>query len=184
MFAGRRNVLLLAFSQALMLSAVVLSWRSGLFSAATLRQTRVSPRCDCGNGDRHGYRFVAGGPADAPLWPARWLPDRSRSRTGRQPAVRVCAPAEVVRTVLRRTSAPGQLSGFANYYRFAAVEATEGKQCEPCNRLGLAGGVVAAFLGPLLAQWGRDWIAGNLFVGSYLAQGALSLVALAMLTQA
>ena len=42
----------------------------------------------------------------------------------------------------------------------------------------VAGGVVAAFLGPQLGIWGRDWIGGQIFVGSYLAQGVLSLIAL------
>ena len=77
----------------------------------------------------------------------------------------------------------GSYQGFANYYRFAAVEATEASHASRAIAWVVAGGVVAAFLGPQLGQWGRDWIAGNLFVGSYLAQGALSVIALAMLLQ-
>ena len=33
----------------------------------------------------------------------------------------------------------------------------------------LAGGVVAAFVGPNLANYSRDWVAGTPFLGSYLA---------------
>ena len=47
----------------------------------------------------------------------------------------------------------------------------------------MAGGVVAAFLGPQLGQWGRDWIAGDPFTGAYLAQAALAVLALAMISQ-
>ena len=47
----------------------------------------------------------------------------------------------------------------------------------------VAGGVVAAFLGPQIGLWGRDWIAGELFVGAYLAQAGLSLAALFLLSR-
>jgi MFS family permease len=77
----------------------------------------------------------------------------------------------------------GSYQGFANYYRFAAVEAARPGQAGRAISLVVAGGLVAAFLGPQLAQWGRDWVAGELFVGSYLAQGALSLVALGLLAR-
>lgn len=43
--------------------------------------------------------------------------------------------------------------------------------------------MVAAFLGPQLGLWGRDWVSGQIFVGSYLAQGVLSLVALVLLSR-
>ena len=47
----------------------------------------------------------------------------------------------------------------------------------------VAGGIVAAFLGPQLALWGRDWVAAEPFVGSYLAQGMLSALGLLLLTR-
>ena len=77
----------------------------------------------------------------------------------------------------------GSYQGFANYYRFAAVEATAASHASRAISWVIAGGVVAAFLGPQLGQWGRDWIDGNLFVGSYIAQAMLSLGALALLSQ-
>ncbi|MEZ5615267.1 MAG: MFS transporter [Rhodocyclaceae bacterium] len=75
----------------------------------------------------------------------------------------------------------GSYQGFANYYRFAAVEATGPTLAAKAVSLVVAGGVVAAFLGPQLGQWGRDWFAGQAFVGSYLAQAALGIVAMALL---
>lgn len=77
----------------------------------------------------------------------------------------------------------GAYQGFANYYRFAAVEVARAGEAGKAISLVVAGGVVAAFLGPQLGLWGRDWIAGEIFVGSYLAQAVLSLVALALLSR-
>jgi predicted MFS family arabinose efflux permease len=77
----------------------------------------------------------------------------------------------------------GSYQGFANYYRFAAVEAAGPERAGTAISLVVAGGVVAAFLGPQLGVWGRDWIGGQVFVGSYLAQGALGLIALLLLSR-
>ena len=74
----------------------------------------------------------------------------------------------------------GSYQGFANYYRFAAVETADPGHASQAISLVVAGGV-AAFLGPQLGQWGRDWTGGQPFEGSYLAQGALSLIALILL---
>lgn len=76
----------------------------------------------------------------------------------------------------------GSYQGFANYYRFAAVEAAGPSHAGKAISLVIAGGVVAAFLGPQLGQWGRDWTGDQQFVGSYLAQGALSVIALILLS--
>jgi hypothetical protein len=73
----------------------------------------------------------------------------------------------------------GGYQGFANYYRFAAVEAAGAAHASRAIAWVVAAGVVAAFAGPQIAVAGRDWIAGDAFVGSYVAQGLLSLLALA-----
>lgn len=75
----------------------------------------------------------------------------------------------------------GAYQGFANYYRFAAVEAAGPEHAPRAISFVVAGGAVAAFLGPQLAQWGRHWFAGEAYVGSYLAQGALSVLAVFLL---
>jgi hypothetical protein len=75
----------------------------------------------------------------------------------------------------------GIYQGFANYYRFAAVEATSPAHGSKAISMVVAGGVVAAFLGPQLGQWGREWFAGQAFVGSYLAQGVLGIAAMGLL---
>lgn len=75
----------------------------------------------------------------------------------------------------------GAYQGFANYYRFAAVEASEPSQATRAISLVVAGGIVAAFLGPQIGQWGRDWFPAQLFVGAYLIQAGLSVVAILLL---
>ena len=77
----------------------------------------------------------------------------------------------------------GSYQGFANYYRFAAAEAVDPAQTTRAISWVVAGGVVAAFLGPQLGQWGRDWFISGSFVGSYLAQAVLSVMALGLLSQ-
>lgn len=63
------------------------------------------------------------------------------------------------------------------------MEATDAAHGSRAISWVVAGGVVAAFLGPQLGQWGRDWVAGEFFVGSYLVQGLLSVAAFALLAR-
>ncbi len=77
----------------------------------------------------------------------------------------------------------GSYQGFANYYRFAAAEAVDAAHTTRAISWVVAGGVVAAFVGPQLGEWGRDWLISGPFVGSYLAQAALSVAALGLLSQ-
>jgi predicted MFS family arabinose efflux permease len=77
----------------------------------------------------------------------------------------------------------GSYQGFANYYRFAAAEAVDAAHTTRAISWVVAGGIVAAFLGPQLGEWGRDWIVSGPFVGSYLAQAVLSVLALGLLSQ-
>jgi len=77
----------------------------------------------------------------------------------------------------------GGYQGFASYYRFAAVEAAGARDASRAIAWVVAAGVVAAFVGPQLAVWGRDWLVSEAFVGSYLAQALLSVLALATIAQ-
>lgn len=66
----------------------------------------------------------------------------------------------------------GVFASFGNYYRFAAADtATEDYRSRAISFV-LAGGVIAAFIGPNLAHWSRDWLAAP-FAGSYLALSAI-----------
>jgi predicted MFS family arabinose efflux permease len=184
MFTGRRNVLLLAISQALMLSAIVMSMALGAILGGNLAP-------DKGLATLPIAVMVIGTVIASK--PAAMLMRRFGRRTGFVTgAVLGLAGSLLCAFALQQRSFTlfvtghlllGSYQGFANYYRFAAVEATEASHSSRAISWVVAGGVVAAFLGPQLGQWGRDWIVGSLFVGSYLAQGALSLLALAILSQ-
>ncbi len=184
MFTGRRNVLLLAISQALMLSAIVMSMALGAVLGSDLAP-------DKGFATLPIAVMVIGTVLSS--IPAAMLMRRYGRRTGFVTGAvlglagsLLCAFALQQRSFMLFVTGHlllGSYQGFANYYRFAAVEATEASHSSRAISWVVAGGVVAAFLGPQLGQWGRDWIVGSLFVGSYLAQGALSLLALVILSQ-
>lgn len=62
----------------------------------------------------------------------------------------------------------GVFNGFALYYRFAAAEAASDEYRSRAISLVLAGGVLAAIVGPELAKWSREIFSGQLFAGTYL----------------
>ncbi len=63
----------------------------------------------------------------------------------------------------------GSFNGFATYYRFAAADDVAAAYRSRAISLVLAGGVIAAFIGPNLANWTRDLIAPAVFAGSFAA---------------
>jgi MFS family permease len=184
MFPGRRNVLLLAGSQALMLSAIVLSMSLAAILGALLAPDKSLATLP-----------VAGmvvGTAIASL-PAAMLMRRWGRRTGflMGAGLGVAGSALAGYALWQHSFALfvlghlllGSYQGFANYYRFAAAEAVDAAHTTRAISWVVAGGVVAAFLGPQLGQWGRDWFISGPFVGSYLAQAVLSVMALGLLSQ-
>lgn len=184
MFTGRRNVLLLAFSQALVLSAIVMSMALGAVLGGILAPDKGLATLP--------IAMMVIGTAIASV-PAALLMRRFGRRTGFLIGASLgltgsllCALALQQRSFSLFVTGHlllGSYQGFANYYRFAAVEATDPSHASRAISWVVGGGVVAAFLGPQLGQWGRDWMVGGLFVGSYLAQAALSLIALALISQ-
>ncbi len=184
MFIGRRNVLLLAFSQAATLSAIVMS-----MTLAAILGGNLAP--DKGWATLPIAAMVVG-TAIASL-PAALLMRRHGRRAGFQIGAALGISGSLLSALaLHRGSFVlfvighlllGGYQGFGNYYRFAAVEATGAAHASQAISWVVAGGVVAAFVGPQLGQWGRDWFAQDVFAGSYVAQGALGVVALALLSQ-
>tara|TARA_Y100001934_G_C12315467_1_gene757191 strand:- start:273 stop:1469 length:1197 start_codon:yes stop_codon:yes gene_type:complete len=61
----------------------------------------------------------------------------------------------------------GVLNGVGHYYRFAAADISGNEYRSRAISWVLAGGVVAAFVGPNLAAFNRDLIVGFPFAGSY-----------------
>lgn len=75
----------------------------------------------------------------------------------------------------------GGFIGFAQYYRFAAADVASPKFRPRAIAYVLAGGVVAAIVGPELAKTTRELFAPVLFAGCYLAVAALALATFALL---
>lgn len=65
------------------------------------------------------------------------------------------------------TTLIGVFNGFGNYFRFAAAEAVDETHKSRAVSMVLAGGVIAAFVGPNLANLMRNYIESALFAGSY-----------------
>ena len=184
MFAGRRNVLLLALSQALMLSAIVMSVALGAMLGSILAPDKGLATLP--------IAMMVIGTAIASL-PAAILMRHYGRRAGFLIGAALGLSGSLLCALALQKSSfvlfvtghllLGSYQGFANYYRFAAVEATDPQHASRAISWVVAVGMVAAFLGPQLGAWGRDWMVGGLFGGSYLAQAALSLIALALISQ-
>ena len=71
--------------------------------------------------------------------------------------------------------------GFAQFYRFAAADTAKPDFESKAISLVLAGGVIAAVLGPNLAKWARDLFEPVMFAGSYAAIAVLWLIPLVLL---
>lgn len=182
--SSRGNVLTLALSQALMLSAIVLSMTLAAILGAMLAPSK-------GLATLPVVAMVIG-TAVASLPAAMFM-----RRFGRRPGFLLGALLGIGGSLLCAFALHqsnfavfvaghlllGSYQGFANYYRFAVIEAVEPAHASRAISLVVAGGVVAAFLGPQLGLWARDWIAGEAFVGAYLAQAGLSVLALVLLTR-
>lgn len=63
----------------------------------------------------------------------------------------------------------GIFSGFANYYRFTAADSVAADNKSRAISYVLAGGVLAAIIGPNLANYTKDMISNAAFAGSYTA---------------
>ncbi|MEH6577076.1 MAG: MFS transporter [Amphritea sp.] len=71
--------------------------------------------------------------------------------------------------------------GFGTLYRFAAVEACPDSQKSRAISLVMAGGVIAAVIGPNLAISSRHWMQDSLFSGAFIGLLGLYILALVLL---
>ncbi len=65
---------------------------------------------------------------------------------------------------------------FTHQYRFAAAESVEKNKVPKAISIILLGGIVSAFLGPSMANYGKDIVTDQLYVGSYLALAILTII--------
>lgn len=73
----------------------------------------------------------------------------------------------------------GMAIGTGQQYRFAALDVCAVEQRPRAISMVMAGGILAAILGPNLAIWSRQWFDGNPFVGAFY--GLLIIYVLALL---
>ncbi len=71
----------------------------------------------------------------------------------------------------------GIFNGFGQYYRFAAADTAEEAFKSRAISLVMAGGVIAS-VGPLLANYSKDLLPGDVFAGVYLLVGILYIASL------
>ncbi|EGA69755.1 putative drug transport transmembrane protein [Vibrio sinaloensis DSM 21326] len=71
--------------------------------------------------------------------------------------------------------------GFGTLYRFAAIEVCEEHARHRAISISMAGGVLAAILGPNLAVYSQQWSNDGLYVGAFMALIALNILALCLL---
>lgn len=75
----------------------------------------------------------------------------------------------------------GVYNGFAGFYRFAAADAVRESHRSRAISLVMAGGVLAALIGPLLVIWTQKAIDSQLFVGPFISIFVLQILTLALL---
>lgn len=74
----------------------------------------------------------------------------------------------------------GAFQGFTAYFRFAAAESVPEERKSRAISWVLAGGIVAALVGPQMAIWGKDLVAERAFLGAFLLLSAFC-IAIAIL---
>lgn len=73
------------------------------------------------------------------------------------------------------TALVGVFQAFAMYYRLAAADAVADEFKSRAISAVLAGGVIAAVIGPALAAWSKDLFPTALFAGAYLVVAAMGM---------
>jgi len=74
----------------------------------------------------------------------------------------------------------GVQAGFFWYFRLAAADATEPAYRAKAISAVMAGGVVAALIGPQAAKWAVDWLAPVTFAGVYVGMAGFSAIVLVL----
>ncbi|MFC5386524.1 MFS transporter [Aquamicrobium segne] len=75
----------------------------------------------------------------------------------------------------------GFYAAYVQSYRFAATDAATGELKAKAISWVMIGGLIAAIIGPQLVIWTRDVVPGTPYVGSFLSQAVLALMAVPVL---
>ncbi len=178
----RRNVPLLATCQALMMSGTSLIITTAALVGFALAEDKSWATLPL------AAQFIA---TMCTTIPASLLMDRIGRRQGFMLASLFGVSGAVFATlaILRGnfslfvfgTAQIGIFNGFANYYRFAAADAVGTDLKGRAVSYIMAGGVIAAFVGPNLANMTRGFVENAPFAGSYASLVCLYILSLAVL---
>ncbi|MDH3281681.1 MAG: MFS transporter [Gammaproteobacteria bacterium] len=178
----KRNVFYLSICQALWMSAnallIAVSALIGL-SLAPVQQLATLPL---------GLQFLAG---TAVALPASLLMRRVGRRTGFVIGLSIgmagalgCLAAMLAGSFAgfcAGSALIGACNGFAQYYRFAAADVATDEFRSRAISLVLAGGVLAALIGPNLANLSKSWVPSVTFAGGFLCIAFLYVVSIGVL---
>lgn len=163
-----RNIPLLAFAQAMMMSNSSLMITASALVGSVLAEDKSLATLPVAAG------FVA---VMLTSIPAAWLMHHIGRKAGFILATLIGASGAALASwsilhqafwgFVAASAIMGMHNGFGNYYRFAAADAVPAHHKGRAISFILAGGVVAAFIGPNLANISRDWISGTPFAASF-----------------
>ena len=178
-----RNIPLLSFAQAMMMSGNSLMITASALVGLALAEDKALATLPLASG------FVA---IMLTSIPAAWLMHRIGRKHGFMLATGFGMSGGALATwailngdfwaFVAASFVMGMYNGFGNYYRFAAADAVDTAHKSRAISFILAGGVIAAFVGPNLANFSRDWISNATFAGSYAAIVGLHLLTLLALS--
>ncbi len=175
----RRNVPLLAFAQAMAMSGASMTVATAALVGLALAEDKSLSTLPL------AMQFIA---VMLTSIPAAMLMDRIGRKAGFLFSTLFAVGGAVVSSwaivqgsfvlFVMGTALIGVFNGFANYFRFAAADAVDEQYKSRAISLVLAGGVVAALLGPNLANYTQFLVKNAAFAGSYAALIVLYLLAI------
>ena len=170
----RKNVLLLALCQAAMMTGQVLMFATAPFIGVMLASDKSLATLPIG---------IQLGATLVMVMPAAFIMRRTGRRIGFMLGAllgvigAVLAACAIVVSSFELYCAGLALTGFFNafgtYYRFAGADVAGPEYRSAAISYVLAGGVIAALLGPSLARWTADVVLNAQFSGSYLSLAAV-----------
>ncbi|MES2877776.1 MAG: MFS transporter [Pseudomonadota bacterium] len=179
---GWRNARVLAICQALFVSAMSINLTLTGLVGYTLTDNKAYATLP--------FSLITVAAALTTVFASLWM-QRIGRRRGFAAGALVCAIGGVVSigAILRGdfvlfcvgTSCMGVFQAFAQYYRLAAADGVSLDRKSKAISLVMTGGVVAAVLGPLVAQWSRGAVPGNAFAGAYAVVTLLGLLSVLLL---
>jgi MFS family permease len=183
MKSNRRNISILALCQALMMSTTTLTVTVSVLVGFTLAPDKAYATLP------FTAQLIAG---TLTTIPAAWL----MARIGRKPAFLLACffgmSAGLLCTIAILKSSfigfvlgcilIGIFNGFGFYYRFAAADAVDSNYKSRAIAYVLAGGIIAAFVGPNMANYTKDIFGSAMFAGSFAAIIAFYILSFILLT--